>query len=317
MRFGLDEEQRQLAASVHDLLSDADVPSVARSWADGDPAPGRELLARLAKVGVCGLAVPERFGGLGASAVELVVTFEVLGRHAVPGPLVESYAVVPALLDGVPTAERWLPGLVDGELATVTLPPHVPYGLDADVAAPFAADGETVHIGLVGGRKGSVDPTRRLFEVHRGERLGRGGPACDLGVLCAAAQLVGLGRGLLDRSSGYVRERRQFGRPVGEFQAVKHHLASVLVALELARPLVHGAAVTLSPRDVSAAKVAASDAAYRAARAALQVHGAVGYTLEYDLGRWLTKVRALREAWGTRSWHRARVLDALTVPASR
>jgi alkylation response protein AidB-like acyl-CoA dehydrogenase len=317
MRFGLDDEQRQLAASVHDLLTDGDVPGVARAWAGGDPAPGRELARRLAKVGVSGLAVPERFGGLGAGPVELAVTFEVLGRHAAPGPLVESFAVVPTLLADLPAAERWLPGLVDGDLATVAMPPHVPYALDADVAAMFVVLDQTVHIGLLGAAKESVDPARRLFALARGERLGAAAPAFDLGVLCVAAQLVGLGRGLLDRASAYVTTRRQFGRPVGEFQAVKHHLASVLVGLEFARPLVHGAAVTMTPRDVSAAKVAAADAAYRAARAALQVHGAVGYTLEYDLGRWLTKVRALREAWGTRSWHRARVLESLTSRASR
>ena len=315
MRFALAEEQRQLAASVHDLLSDADLPSVARSWAEGDSAPGRDLVAGLAKIGVCGLAVPERLGGLGAGPVELVVTFEVLGRHAVPGPLVESFAVVPAMIQELPDAG--LPGLVEGDLATVALPPHVPYALDADTATVFVVDGHTVHRGHRGERRRSVDPTRRLFETTRGEPLGPAGQAFDLGVLCTAAQLVGLGQALLDRSAQYVRTRRQFGRPVGEFQAVKHQLADVLVALEFARPLVLGAAITLTPRDVSAAKVAASDAAYRAARAALQVHGAVGYTLEYDLGRWLTKVRALREAWGTRSWHRARVLDALTAQASR
>ena len=97
-------------------------------------------------------------------------------------------------------------------------------------------------------------------------------------MLCGAAQLVGLGVGLLEQASAYVGQRRQFGRPVGEFQAVKHHLANVHVALEFARPLVHGAAVTGAARDVSAAKVAAGEAAYRAARAALQVHGAIGFT---------------------------------------
>lgn len=317
MRFALDDEHEQLAASVHDLLTGADVPAAARAWAAGDPAPGRELVARLAKVGVCGLAVPERFGGLGAGPVELVVAFEVLGRHAVPGPLVESFAVVPAVLAELPAAEEWLPGLAGGDLATMSLPPHVPLALDADTAAVFVLDDQTVYTGLPGERRESVDPTRRLFEVDRGEPLGVAGAGFDIGVLCAAAQLVGLGRGLLDQASAYVRSRRQFGRPVGEFQAVKHHLANVLVALEFARPLVHAAAVTLAPRDVSAAKVAAADAAYLAARTALQVHGAVGYTLEYDLGRRLTKVRALREAWGTRSWHRARVLEALTGRASR
>jgi hypothetical protein len=277
------------------------------------------LLRRLAKVGVAGLAVPARFDGLGAGPVELAVVFEQLGRHAVPGPVVESFAAVPALLADTPGAERWLPGLAAGDLlATVALPPHVPYALDADVAVPFLAEGNTVHAGVAGSLRSSVDKARRLFDVSAAERLGPGAVdrAFELGVLCCAAQLVGLGAGLLERASAYVRQRKQFGRPVGEFQAVKHHLASVHVALEFARPLVHGAAVTVAARDVSAARVAAADAAYRAARAALQVHGAVGFTLEYDLGLALTKVRALRSAWGTQSWHRDRVLRAVDTALS-
>jgi alkylation response protein AidB-like acyl-CoA dehydrogenase len=130
-------------------------------------------------------------------------------------------------------------------------------------------------------------------------------------VLCQAAQLVGLGRGLLDRASEYVTQRRQFGRLIGEFQAVKHHLANVLVALEFARPLVHAAAVTGDARDVSAARVAAADAAWLAARAALQVNGAIGYTREHAMAPALLKVKALRSAWGTQTWHRRRVLTSL------
>jgi alkylation response protein AidB-like acyl-CoA dehydrogenase len=313
MRFTVNDEQLQLAASVHELLADADVPAAIREWAAGEHARGLEVLRRLAKVGVAGLVVPERFGGAAAGPVELVVVFEELGRHAVPGPLVESVAVVPALLDRLPDAERWLPSLATGELlATVAMPPHVPYALDADVATPFVVLDGTVHTGVSGARRSSVDTARRLFEVRPAEELGAAGPGFDAGALCCAAQLLGLGRGLLEQSSAYVRQRRQFGRPVGEFQAVKHHLANVHVALEFARPLVHGAAVTGAARDVSAAKVAAGEAAYRAARAALQVHGAIGFTLEHDLGLWLTKVRALRSAWGTPSWHRDRVLSLLS-----
>jgi len=92
---------------------------------------------------------------------------------------------------------------------------------------------------------------------------------------------------------------------------VKHQLADVAVALDLARPLLCGAALSLSPRDVSAAKVACGDAAYLAARTALQVHGAIGYTAEYDLALWLTKVRALLSVWGTPRFHRDRVWAAI------
>lgn len=110
---------------------------------------------------------------------------------------------------------------------------------------------------------------------------------------------------------------------------MKHHLADVAIALEMARPLVHGAAVGLdgnahweSPvsattegvnvtRDVSAAKVAAADAAYLASRRSLQVLGAIGYTAEHDLSLYLTKTRALVSAWGTAAQHRALILETL------
>lgn len=313
----LSDELRRLAGSLHDLLTDSEVATLTRDWAAGEHAAGLALTARLADLGACGLAVPERFGGLGAGAVELAVTFETLGRHAVPGPLVESFAVVPAVLGALPVAGELLPRLAEGELATVALPPRVTHALDADVATPLVVTGTTVYRGLVGRRLDSVDPARRLFEVTPGERLGRAGDGFGVGVVCVAAQLVGLGYGMLDLACAHVGTRRQFGRPVGEFQAVKHQLADVLVALEFARPLVFEAARTGTDRDVSAAKVAAADAAHRAGRTALRVHGALGYTQEYDLARRLTRVLALREAWGTRSWHRARVLDALTAPASR
>ena len=115
--------------------------------------------------------------------------------------------------------------------------------------------------------------------------------AFDLAVLATSAQLLGLGEHLLDASVAYVKQRKQFGREIGSYQAIKHRLADVRIALDFARPLVFGAALDEVP--ASAAKVATGDAAYLAARAALQVHGAVGYTRELDLSLWILKVRAL------------------------
>ena len=146
--------------------------------------------------------------------------------------------------------------------------------------------------------------------------------AVELGTLMVSAQLLGAARTMLEMSTGHAVQREQFGRRIGEFQAVKHHLAEVAVAVEFTRPLVHGAAVALdgrsrdAGRDVSAAKVAAGRTADRAARAALQVHGAIGYTQEHDLSVWLLYVRALVNAWGTAAHHRDRVLTALTAGAT-
>ena len=331
MRFALDAEQRQFAASLHELLRHADVSTAARRWADGDPTPGLAVWKRLAELGVTALAVPESAGGLGAHPVALAVAFEQLGRHAVPGPVVESCAAVPTLLAELGHRDR-LPALADGELlATLVLPPHVPYALDADVAGltlvadPVAGSVgvlEAVRDGWADGPLRSVDPVRRLFQPGAARPLASGVPgavarAFQVGVLACAAQLVGLGAGLLAMAVVHAGQREQFGQPIGSFQAVAHQLADVHVGLELARPLLYGAGVALgahsatATRDVSAAKVAAGTAAHRAARTALQVHGALGYTLEHDVPFWLTKARALVGAWGTPAVHRARVREAL------
>ncbi|MEX3657484.1 acyl-CoA dehydrogenase family protein, partial [Mycolicibacterium fortuitum] len=133
-----------------------------------------------------------------------------------------------------------------------------------------------------------------------------------------AAQLVGAGQAMLDQSVEYAKQRAQFGRIIGSYQAIKHKLADVLIAVELARPLVYGAALSLaegSPdtaRDISAAKVAAADAALLAARSALQTHGAIGFTQEHDLSLSLLRVQALRSAWGDPTAHRRRLLEAIS-----
>lgn len=324
MRFALTEEQQGFAEVLDDLLSASDTPRAVRSWADGDHAPGLKLWRRLAELGVTGLLVPEERGGLGADTVDLVVAFEALGRHAVPGPWVESAALLPALAREVDDDEL-LGGLVSGEtLATAAVTELGGLALDADVAgALFVLGGPTLRRGTAGALRRSVDPARRLFPVEAGEvalGLVEAAPvdALNTAMLACAAQLLGAGEHLLSESVEYATSRRQFGRAIGEYQALKHALADVRVALDFARPLLYTAALGVREgsadrsRDVSAAKVASGDAAYLAARTALQVHGAIGYTAEHDLGLWITKVRVLVTAWGTPAQHRARVLAAIS-----
>jgi acyl-CoA dehydrogenase-like protein len=292
VRFELTEDQRDLAAALEGLLTSCDTVAAARAWADGDHGPGLKLWIRLTELGVTMLATE-------ATPVELCVAFEALGRHAVPGPWVESAAYLPVVLG------REVKGV-----ATVAVPPHVPLALDADVAEQvyvgdtLAADIGPMHV--------SVDRTRRLFEVTGdGQPAGAvvDGAAFDLAVLATSAQLLGAGERILADSVTYVKQRRQFGREIGSYQAIKHALADVRIALDFARPLVFAAA--LGEVSVSAAKVACSDAAYLASRTGLQVHGAIGYTQEFDLSIWVTKVRALVGAWGTPAWHRERLLQEL------
>jgi alkylation response protein AidB-like acyl-CoA dehydrogenase len=321
MRFDLDEQQRDFAASIDAALAASDVPGAVRAWAAGDTAPGRTVWAQLADLGVTALPVPEKFDGIEAHPVDLVVAAERLGRWCVPGPVTESIAVAPVLL----ADDDRSAALAAGELiATVALPPQVPRALDADAAGIIlvAADG-AVRDGTKGAQHESVDPSRKLFDVSI-----TGDPqpadvarAYEFGVLATAAQLVGAGQAMLDMSVEYAKQRSQFGRAIGTYQAIKHKLADVHIAVELARPLVFGAALSLASqkegasrdtaRDVSAAKVAAADAALLAARSALQTHGAIGFTAEHDLSLWLLRVQALRSAWGDPTAHRRRVLEGL------
>jgi alkylation response protein AidB-like acyl-CoA dehydrogenase len=339
----------EFAAVVHDMLAASDVPETARRWADGDRAPGLALWRRLADLGVTALAVPEKWGGLGADPADLMAACAELGHHAVPGPVAESLAAVPALLAALDeTGQReewfaapagadlragWLAALAAGDLiATLAVPPRLPFAADAEAAGlVLLARADVIQVAGTGATHRSVDAARSLSAVAGHGIVARGaGPAVaralDMGALACSAQLLGAGRALLEASVRHAGLRTQFGRPVGAFQAVKHKLADVAIGLEFARPLLDAAAAAIGAgsgtpaglcqqanvaRDVSAAKVACADAASRAARAALQVHGAIGYTAEHDLSLWLTKVRALVPAWGSQAEHRERVMAAL------
>ncbi len=170
----------------------------------------------------------------------------------------------------------------------------------------------------------SVDGARRLFSTCRAPTkktlLARGDAARtaittahDRGALSTAAQLLGVAQTLLDTAVEYAQVREQFGKPIGAFQAVKHALADACIQLEFARPLVYRAAHSMTERDdecslhVSLAKAYASEAAHHVSRAALQVHGAIGYSFEADLHLWMKRAWALGAAWGDAAWHRDRI----------
>ncbi|MGH9019237.1 MAG: acyl-CoA dehydrogenase family protein, partial [Acidimicrobiales bacterium] len=174
----------------------------------------------------------------------------------------------------------------------------------------------------------SLDGARRGAEVtfvpSAATRLATGAEAAalvdalgDRAAMGAGAVLLGVADRLLAITARYAVEREQFGRPIGSFQAVKHHLANALIRLEFARPAVYRAAWSLDHGDgaagvhASMAKALASEAATGAARIALQVHGAIGYTWECDLQLWMKPAWALAAAWGDAAFHRARVLERL------
>jgi alkylation response protein AidB-like acyl-CoA dehydrogenase len=309
MRFAFTDDQLELRDAVRGFLEKECPPSVVRDAWTNDT--GRSALwAKLGELGVLGVLAPEGRGGLEGSFLDLVLLLEETGRAALPEPIVEHAAVaLPALDDPGPAAA--------GEVTvSVGLPGSkvVPYADSADVV--FLDDQEFARDALTLERCDSVDGSRRLFMVGWGP-FAMKGEWFERGALGTAAQLLGLGQQLLDVTVEYAKQRHQFGAPIGSFQAVKHKLADVRLALEFARPVVYRAAHSVAHDDedrsvhVSMAKAYASDAALLAAHHALQVHGAIGYSYEHDLHLWMKRAWALAASWGDAAWHRDRIGRAI------
>lgn len=318
MRFAFTDDQYAFRDAVRDLLDRECPPGVVRDAWTNDTGRSGAAWSHLAEMGVLGALAPEAHGGLGLTLLDLVLVLEETGYAALPEPIVEHAAVTIPILDD-PTAAATGRVTVTAALDGSGLAPW------ADTAELIVLPGETgaaVHsradVALT--RRDSVDGARRLFAVEpfagpQSVRPALG--AFERGALGAAAQLLGLNQRMLDLTVAYVTERRQFGVPVGTFQAVKHHLADARLGLEFARPLVYRAAWSLTHHDpdaavhVSMAKAHASDAARLTGRQALQCHGAIGYSYEYDLHLYLKRAWALAATWGDARWHRARIGHAL------
>ena len=329
MRFAFSDEQIALRDAVRDLLTKECPPAAVRAAWGNDSGRCPRAWAALTDMGVLGVAAPERTGGLGLGEVDLVLLLEETGRFALPEPIVETAAVaVPMLaaLDDERTAE-----LVNGSSASLVhaLAPHAVW---ADTSAYIVVLGSAQWSALPPGKVDlfpvqSVDGARRLFALDlvasmpwatvQAEDHAQVDLAFDRAALGTAAQLAGLADRMIEMTVDYATTRHQFGVPIGSFQAVKHHLANARLALEFARPLVYRAAWTNATNDadrsvaVSLAKASASDAALLAARVALQCHGAIGYTTEYDLHLFMKRAWALAAAWGDAAWHRALVGRAI------
>ncbi|HUI49412.1 MAG TPA: acyl-CoA dehydrogenase family protein [Acidimicrobiia bacterium] len=299
MRFAFSDEQLALRDAVRELLEHACTPAQLRAaWTnESGRIPG--LWQQLVEMGVIGMLAPEADGGLGLRMVDLVLVLEESGRSGVPEPVVETAAL------GVPLFGRTDVTVAAGHEL-------VPWADSADVIVTRDGSFRREDAELI--PHPSVDGSRRMFEV-------RGTPApVAAGTLDAAfaraavgvaAQQCGLSQRMLDLTAEYAKERRQFGVPIGSFQAVKHQLANARVALEFARPLVYRAAATGDPVHASMAKCKADDAALLTARAALQCHGAIGYTTEYDLHLYMKRAWALARSMGDGRLHRDLVGEAI------
>lgn len=336
MDFRPTDDQRLLADGVRDLLAGECTPDHVRAaWDSGAPDPGR--WKALVDLGVVGLLVPEAHGGMGLDDRDLVGLLVEAGRAALPEPVLEVAGIAAPLLVelGGDLADTWLPRVAAGDATVVVaLPDLDPYPAhvgDADlvlvgrddavwavepsVLAPVAqptVDGARPTASITGP---SSAPTATGPDVAAA--VARAGAR---GAAGSAAVLVGAGEAMVQQAVAHATTREQFGQPIGTFQAVKHHLATALVDVRFALPLVERAAHALAtgdadaPRHASMAKAFAAEAADAAARHALQVHGAIGYTWECDLHLWMKRVWSLGAAWGDAEHHwQAVERDVLTA----
>lgn len=347
---GFTDERRELARTAARLLADAagkdPLPPAFGSAVRLD----RSLWAALAGLGLLGLDLPESLGGAGAELLDVCVLAEQVGAALPVVPFVATVAVARVLarcpgaeqvlgrvLAGerviVPDWRSWPSAVVPGSRAAPLVVRDgrvggalgaIGFGLDADQLLAFADDGSVLLVELDGpgvhrAEVNSFDVREPMAEVVLDDvpatvLVPSGSPVAEL-LTVFAAELVGTGRRALDGAVRYAAERRQFGRPIGSFQAIKHLLADRYVELDAARLLVYAAAAEPSGQAARAALASASAAADAASGDALQVHGGIGFTWEHESHVLLKRVRARRSLLGSPAHHLDAIADLVFGPA--
>jgi alkylation response protein AidB-like acyl-CoA dehydrogenase len=359
MNFELSDDQQAIKRTAKEFLTARYKPETVRHLAEGEDGPTAEQWQEIADLGWPGVIVPESDGGLGLGAVELVVIQEEMGYALAPSPLFSTLAAALLLVAAAtdPQRERWLGPLASGEArGSIAVwdstagwsPDHseveladgrltatkvaVPDAAGSDFLIVAGADGrhylvETASDGVEVVPEKALDPTRRLSTVEL-----RGAPAEELQsepeaiahayatiITALAAENVGVAQRAMEMAVSYAKDRKQFDRPIGSYQAVSHRCAQMLLEVEGARSLSYWAGWALDNepetgvRAASMAKAYASDAGFRVAASALQVHGGIGFTWEHDLHFFLKRAKANGHAFGDARWHRDRVAELAGV----
>ncbi len=336
MNFTFTEDQLLFQESVRDFLTNEVTPEKIRELWETDTGRSPELWAQLAELGLTGMTVPEEFGGLGMNELDFILLAQECGYVALPEPLIQTVMIaVPTLLasNNEDLKSYWLPKVAAGE-AILTV------GLEDNLLVEDAHVADLILMEKAGAlyavEKGeaelvynqSVDLSRKLYTVRFNEAnatlVAEGEEAQALidgalnrGAVACAAQALGLTQRMIDLSVQYTTDRQQFGVAIGTFQAVKHRMANVAVALEYSKATVARAAYAVAnnlstvDENVSHAKVVACAASLIGAKNSMQVHGAMGYTWEVDLHIFMKKAWALDKTWGDAAFHKARVADAI------
>jgi alkylation response protein AidB-like acyl-CoA dehydrogenase len=327
MNFDYTDDQQAIKATAHDFLAARLKPEKLRELAEAgayDDAMWKEI----SELGWPGIFIEEGRGGQELGQVELTIVQEELGYALAPTPFFSNAAAGLMIAHGGSDEqrERWLPGMASGEaLGTVgVISDGSSLVADADTAelivliengSATAYDAASVR----SERVDTIDSTRRFFRVE----ANGGGEALDGDVqgglqriqVALAAELVGVAQRTMEMAVEYAKDRQQFGRPIGAYQAVSHRCAQMLLETEGARACTLYASWTADhepeslPLAASMAKAYASDAGWRVAASSLQVHGGIGFTWEHDLHFFLKRARTDGALFGSAGEHRDRVAD--------
>jgi alkylation response protein AidB-like acyl-CoA dehydrogenase len=325
MNFDFSDDQQAIKRTAKDLLADRFPPERVRELAEAK-AYDDEAWEEMCELGWAGIFIDEAHGGQELGTVELIILLEELGDALAPVPFLSNAAAGLAIQAAGSDEQRarWLPGLASGELrGTVGLLKGgearlVPDAADADLIVLAGDDGAVV------AERGAaeveafdaLDATRRFGRVRAdGSDALPGDVQSALDRICVAlaAENVGVAQRAMEMAVDYARERKQFDRPIGSYQAVSHRCAQMLLEVESARSAAyHAAWCADAKRDSlaqasSMAKAYASDAGWRVCTSSLQVHGGIGFTWEHDLHFYLKRAKTNALMFGSAAEHRERV----------
>jgi alkylation response protein AidB-like acyl-CoA dehydrogenase len=329
MQFGLSESQQILKTNARKFFAAECPMSEVRRWMETETAYDERLWKKMAEQGYLGIIFPEEYGGLGLGKVELALLMEEMGRALVPGPYFSTIAAG-AVIDECGTDEQkkeFLAPICRGKARAALASMEGPDGVKLFVADAQVADFLVVtdqygvrvrtgsHIELMHG----MDHTRKIYSVRFGKaRTTLGNPAgldraLDIVTMALSAELVGGMQRVLDMSVEYAKTRKQFGKPIGQFQAVQHQLADSYLETESARSAAYYAAWALDDGSpdaslaVSIAKMYAGDAARNVGNRGIQVQGGMGFTWENDAHLFYRRFKASETAFGDGTFHRERI----------
>ncbi|MDC0128862.1 acyl-CoA/acyl-ACP dehydrogenase [Gammaproteobacteria bacterium] len=319
MKFVFTEEQLQFQETMKGFLAQECTPdSIRLGWQENKPFNAKRWEA-ICDLGVLGANLKEEDGGLGIDQIALTLMIEEMGYVALPEPVAEQNFLVNDILGLFPAdlKEAIKSKFNSGMDYIAVAHPHNPHPVFLDDSKALIMFDETSCHFLEKGDYDSEDiksndPSRVLSKIHEikssihsDQNFATLNQAViSRGTLQSAALLIGLAQKMLDLSSAYVLDRNQFGKPIGSFQAVKHMLADVAVAIEFARPATYRASYSLfdhnskSALHCAHAKYMAVKAAELACKNCIQAHGAMGYTWEMDLHIYMRKAWSLMACWG-------------------